>query len=86
MNIYTIARAVDCNDYDVYDGAVVYAKDATEARNMHPCDGKPIDHPDRSRGNRGTWEADPKNVVVKLVGTAPNRKRAGIIMSDFRNG
>lgn len=86
MNIYMITRKHACDEYDIFDGAVVYAKDAQEARNMHPRDGKPINWPKRSTMSRDTWERDPKNVVAKLVGTAPNRKRPGVIMSDFSPG
>lgn len=84
MNIYLITRTKPCNSYDVYDGAVVYAETAAAARNMHPADGKSLDHPQRSTGMATTWPVDPKDVAVKYLGIAPTRKTPGIITTDFK--
>lgn len=86
MNIYMITRREPCGHYDIYDGAVVYAESAAAARNTHPKDGRPLDCPKRSRHMRDTWVTDPKDVCAKLVGTAPDRKRPGVIMVDFNAG
>lgn len=86
MNIYTITRREPSDQYDIYDGAVVYAKDAKSARNMHPGDGKPIAPRHPTDLSLDTWVTDSSEVAVKMIGTAPNRKRPGVIMTDFKAG
>jgi hypothetical protein len=81
MNLYLISQDVN-EDYDTYDSAVVVAKNAHEARHMHPG-GYKLDTPTTDL-NDGTW-AQPKDVRVKLIGTTKD-KIPGVICASFNAG
>lgn len=65
MNIYKLTREYEDGDmfYDSYDGAIVIAASAEEARKMHPDGSDQIHNSDYS-----DWVA-PERVTVELIGT-----------------
>jgi len=73
MNLYLITQ--DSNDrWDHYNGAVVIAKDETDARNFD-LDPEQFD----------MW-VTPDEVKVKLIGTAIKGSKPGLILAELREG
>lgn len=82
MNIYCISQSEN-EDYDTYDSAVVCAKDAEQAANMHPNgSGQPL----KDAGSRCGWASDPASVSVRLIGKANHKTKAGVICASFNAG
>lgn len=80
MNLYLISIGMRIVSYDMYDSAVVVAKDAKQARGMHPSGNQK-----RWGDDGGSWVNDPDEVSVQLVGTT-NYKRARVILASFNAG
>jgi hypothetical protein len=79
MNIYRISRKdfkpfPFRNMYDVFDSAVVAAKDEESARKIHP-----------GLGGLDSW-VKSKEVKVELIGEAIKGTKAGVIVSSFNAG
>lgn len=79
LNLYLISRNGPF-EYDMYDDAVVAAKNETEARNIHPRGIQEKDDPIFS-----TW-VKPDLVTVKLIGVAAENIEAGVICASFNAG
>jgi hypothetical protein len=82
MNLYLISQKVN-NEYDTYDSAVVCAKDAEQARRMHPQDWHEItDWPDYD----GSWVHSVDDVSARLIGVASEDCAAGLVLASFHAG
>jgi hypothetical protein len=77
MNLYLIWIPGDA-DWDTYSDAVVCAKTADDARTIHPS-GEPWE---KGHG----WTSDPKEVKVKLLGTAARGVKRGVVCASFHAG
>jgi hypothetical protein len=81
MNIYLISRA-DEGGYDQYENAIVVAKNAKDARTIHPS------------GNNDEWAEGrilqnwvaKKKVIVDLVGVAKKGVERGVLCASYYNG
>ena len=80
MNIYLISQEIN-NDYDTYDSAVVTAKTAAKAKQIHPGGKREINEWDRY----GSWAYEPAQVKAKLIGVSKQTKE-GIILASFNAG
>lgn len=88
MNIYSLTRDDDNQPYESYIGAVVIAESEEAARLIHP--GKlPWDEAQNSwivevggLPQNDLW-VDPKDVIVKLLGTAIAGSEPGVVMIDW---
>jgi hypothetical protein len=78
MNLYLITPTDDPDDWDIYLGAVVAAKDEESARQIHP-DGR-----NKEESHHG-W-VSPEAVTVKLIGKAARGTKTGVILASYRNG
>lgn len=76
MRLYLLKQNVN-NDYDTFDSCVVAAKSADEARLISP---------DKWPDSCSPAWAKPKDVKVKLIGTAGKGIEKGIILSSFNAG
>ena len=80
MNLYKISQ--DENDgYDNYDSAVVAAESEEEAIKIHPGSGRL--YPDWDSEN---WVNDLDLVSVKLIGTAVEGTKPGVILASYNAG
>jgi hypothetical protein len=76
LKLYLLTPSKGMIGRDVYQGAVVAAKNIHEARKIHP-------NGESKWSSTGTWVEDPTSVDVKLIGTALPETQAGVILSDF---
>jgi len=82
MNLYLISQTEN-NTWDTFDSAVVCAPDEDTARNMNPSDGKPME---KWGDAWSDWASCPENVTVKLIGTAAEGVRQGVVCASFNAG
>ena len=75
MNLYLISQTEN-NDYDTYSDAVVAAKSAKTAKQIHPS----------GRWSSSTWCGSPKGVTAVLIGKAKKGTKEGIICASFHAG
>lgn len=66
--------------YDVYDACVVAAETEDDARNIHPLSEW------MWVSNGDMWPKNPKDVKVKLIGTAETGINRGVIVASFNAG
>ena len=86
MNLYLISQDQN-DDYDTYDSAVVAAATEEDARNTFPGPFPPecwLDS-DSESWCYDCW-TEPKNVTVKLIGTAADELEAGVVCASFNAG
>ena len=72
LKLYVISQTVNGN-YDTFDGAVVAAKNAEDARGI-------------VSGCGGDAWCLPKDVEVELIGTATTRIKKGVVLDSFNAG
>jgi hypothetical protein len=94
MYIYHISQT-DVRGYDTYSDVVVAADSVEEAAKIHPCEEWnsktrkfqvqyiPLD--DNNYHTEG-WTNNPANVTVRLLGTATDNIRKGVICASFHAG
>jgi|688.fasta_scaffold2128377_2 hypothetical protein len=83
MNLYLLEQEEN-SGYDTYDSMVVAAETEDKARLIHPNTW--LDNPwDRTKFNRD-WATSPDQVSVKLIGTAVEGTKSGVILSSFNAG
>lgn len=75
------------NGYDVYDGAVVCAKDEDDARTIHPS-GCVVNHSDCCGDMCLCYDdwPEPHLISVRLIGVAVNGTKRGLICASFNAG
>ena len=78
MNLYLINATA--TDLDMFDSAVVAAKSAKDARNIHPG-GESYEGP----WNSACW-AVPSKVGVSYIGRARVTQKRGVVVSSFNAG
>ncbi len=78
MNLYYVQR-LERIGYDTYDSMVVAAESEADARKTHPG-GDPVEDPYR------LWTAAIDRLQVRLIGTAAEDVKAGVICSSFNAG
>ena len=81
MNIYLITSKQGFS-YDTYDSAIVIAKDAQEAKKIHPNGYNTI--PKDSLKDH-TWPIYPKDITAKKVGTT-TIKTPQVLLASFNAG
>ena len=81
MNLYLISQDENIG-YDTYDLAVVAAENEDIARNVNPCNGKPINW----KNPEDTWCPKSENVCVKYIGKAVKGTVRGVICASFNAG
>lgn len=84
MNIYLI-KQTENNDWDTYDGAVVYAPDEETARHLNPRSGEKMTEADWKQ-SFSSWCSSPTQVVVELIGKAKGVTKPGLVLSSFNAG
>lgn len=78
MNLYKISQ-IENNDWDTYDGAIVCAETANEARCINPDDSD----------NYNVWIHPTKvhqYVYVELIGKALENTQKGVVLASFNAG
>ena len=75
MKLWLISQTVN-DGYDTFDAVVVAAKTEGEAQRMLPCPCWSGIH---------EW-AEPKDVAIKLIGTAAKGTEAKVILASFNAG
>jgi hypothetical protein len=83
VNLYRISQTVN-DGYDTYDAAIVAAPSVTEARKVHPEQGR--DDPWAEDRCYTAWAKKPSDVKVELIGLAKPGTEAGVILASFNAG
>lgn len=83
MKLWLISQNKN-TDYDTYSDAVVAAETEEEARKIHPHNGKCVNWWNEEWG-MDDW-TKPENVKVKLIGTAKDGTKKGVICASFHAG
>lgn len=81
MNLYLLTNNTVPGE-DTWNAIVVAAENDDAARKIHPLDAV-IPNPNHWNGK--SWPKDPKDVEVKLLGTAGVDIEAGVILSDYQD-
>jgi len=84
MKIFKIERNDDEPTYDIYLGAIVFASDENQPRNMNPLDGSPINWDLLDKN--WDWVKSPDLVSVEYLGEAKINAEAGVILPDYKAG
>jgi hypothetical protein len=90
MEIYLLTQSSN-QGYDTYDSCVVIASSQEEAKLMHPGhDHIWVGHTWKSMGNSWcfddrTW-ANPEDISVEWIGTAPPDATPKVILASFNAG
>jgi hypothetical protein len=84
MKLYLISQDL-IDGYETFSAAVVVAESVSEARNMHPRDGKPLNSA-REKQPTIEWVSDSKDVKVKYLGEASPKLKRGVVMSEYLMG
>lgn len=79
MKIYKIWQTVN-NDYDTYDGFVVYANNEDEAKQIQPLNIENDIH------YRTDWVNKVEDIQIEYLGEAKEDADVGIILSSFNAG
>ncbi len=79
MKLYKLSQNENTG-YDTYDSMVVCAKDADEARNIHP-----ENYWKQEGGIHGVW-CMPEKVKVEYIGEAASNVAAGVVCASFNPG
>lgn len=82
MKLWLISQDKN-DDYDTYDSAVVAAATEEEARHMTP---RGRDIGENESAWSCDWVKDPNDVTVKLVGTATEGTKKGVICASYNAG
>lgn len=87
LNLYVLTQS-DERGYDTYDSCVVVARNADEAREVHPS--PYVDLGERwwsPPPRRDDWAHHPDRVTATLIGTAAEGLKAGqVLCSSFDAG
>lgn len=83
MNLYLLERMEDSGDFEVYDGAVVAAENATDAVLIHPSTNASWNGVQWTYGYNDSW-VPPNMVKATLIGTT-DRPR-GVILASYIGG
>lgn len=78
MKLYKLSQDVNTG-YDTYDSMVVCAKDAYEAKNIHP-----YEYP--NAWESGVWGNSPDQVTVEYIGEAAEDLAVGVVCASFNAG
>ncbi len=81
MNLYLITSKIPDPTYDTYDSAVVCARNAADAKDMHPNG----DYLSKTGYRGATWPTRASDVAARFLGTAGRVKR-GVICASFNAG
>lgn len=84
MNLYLLSQN-ERNGYDTYDSCVVCAESEDEAKRIHPREQNECFH-GRNNWQSETWASYPENVTCKLIGTAADNVKKGVVCASFNAG
>lgn len=85
MNLYYISQDI-ANGYDTYSAAVVAAKDAEDAKTIHPSSYEEDKWWERGPDLYGTWANHPSEVKAEYIGKAKPGTERGVILASFHAG
>jgi hypothetical protein len=84
MNLYHVSQNQNYG-YDTYSDFVICAPDEETARSANPNTGEPMTPADWKRPFPD-WCDAPEYVTARLIGTATESTKPGIICASFRAG
>lgn len=88
MNLYLITQKVNVG-YNTFDAAVVAARNADEARSIHPYfDGDEDHHRELWEDARRDWVPSPEQVTATKIGRADPTElsRPCVVLASFNAG